>query len=128
MPSEKLDSAEGGAIEQGREREGDKERDKNSSKTKGGQAKGECACQTPSLEIFSERTGSSQRPLTRTLQILQTRAMHCGIILPILTQCHGTWAAERRLPVVRQGELQIWSQMRPCARFAGPAHVYGQEE
>lgn len=51
----------------------------------------------------------SQGSVPRAMQVLQGRLLYRRGVMSIFPRKQRTWSTERRLRLVRQGELQIWS-------------------
>ena len=54
--------------------------------------------------------------------------MYRRVLVPVLAPIARAWSAEGCLCMVREGELQIWTQMRSGARIAWSEHEYGPEK
>ena len=52
MPSEKVESVDGGVSDRGRDRDSDRDKDKSGSKAKSSQAKGGCHLEDAQHKIF----------------------------------------------------------------------------
>jgi hypothetical protein len=73
----------------------------------------------PALPSFS------QGSVPRAVQILQGGLLYRWGVMSIFACKQRTWATKRRLRLVRQGKLQIWSQMRARTYFARSEYVHG---
>lgn len=70
----------------------------------------------------------SQRLVSCTMQVLQSGLLHRRFLLSILPHRSRAWTTEGSMRMVRQGQLQVWPQMRPCTHLTGTEYVNGQEK
>lgn len=68
---------------------------------------------------------TSQRPLARPMQVLQSGTVYCRFCMPLQSRLRGARPAETGLPVVPQWQLQVRPQVCVGAHSSRRADEYG---